>query len=257
MPTFVAVEEARARPGLRLSVVGGVPSPWSEAAKGIFLVKGLPYVAVRQGPGNRMLEEWTGEQSAPVAMYDDEKPRSGWAEILLLAERLSPEPALIPRDPSQRAQCFGIAHEICGEMGLGWSRRLVGLHDGYETHGAQGFPVAIADYLAPKYGFRSGGGAEARRRVVEVLRLLVGRLEAQRAAGSEYYFGDGLTAVDIYSATFMVMFSPLDERQCPMPEMLRTAFGQMDDTTRQALDPILLRHRDRIYEQYLELPIGL
>jgi glutathione S-transferase len=257
MTTFVSVEEARTRSGLRLSVVGGVPSPWSEAAKGILRVKGLPYVAVRQAPGDRALEEWTGEQSAPVAMYDDEKPRSGWAEILLLAERLSPEPALIPRDASQRALCFGLAHEICGEMGLAWSRRLVGLHDGYETNGEKGFPVPVADYLAPKYGFRAGGGAEARRRVVEVLGLLANRLHAQRDAGSGYYLGDGLTAVDIYSATFLVMFSPLDERRCPMPEMLRTVFEQMDDTTREALDPVLLQHRDRIYEQYLELPVEL
>ncbi len=32
---YVSVEEAAQRPGLRMVVVGNVPSPWGEAAKGI------------------------------------------------------------------------------------------------------------------------------------------------------------------------------------------------------------------------------
>jgi hypothetical protein len=51
-------------------------------------------------------------------MYNDESPCSGWAEILLLLERLEPQPALISSDPEQRAVMMGLAHEICSEMGL-------------------------------------------------------------------------------------------------------------------------------------------
>ena len=37
---YVSVEEAMQRGGLRMVVVGGVPSPWGEAAKAILHIKG-------------------------------------------------------------------------------------------------------------------------------------------------------------------------------------------------------------------------
>ena len=42
-----------------------------------------------------------------------------------------------------------------------------------------------------------------------------------------------------------------------MPEPLRSAFEWMDEDTAGALEPILIEHRDRVYEQYLELPLQL
>jgi glutathione S-transferase len=254
---FVPCEEARRRPGLRLVVVGGVPSPWSESAKGILYMKRIAYVAVRMNPGDPAVAEWTGEVSAPVAMFDDEKPRSGWAEILLLAERLAPEPRLVPEDPERRAWLLGLSHEICGELGLGWCRRLVGIHASFDSDGAVGFAKPIAEYLAPKYGYRPDNGAEARRRVIELLGLLAGRLHAQRDAGSGYYLGAEPSALDIYSAAFMALFKPLDDALCPLPELLRAAFESLDPATEKALDPILLEHRDRIYREHLELPLSL
>ena len=44
---YVGVDEAIKRRGLRMVVVGDVPSPWGEAAKGIFHIKGIEWVAVR------------------------------------------------------------------------------------------------------------------------------------------------------------------------------------------------------------------
>jgi glutathione S-transferase len=249
---FVDLAEAKRRRGLRLVVVPGIPSPWGEAAKGILHVKQIPFAAVRLDPGNAELAAWTGQRSAPVAVYDDEAPRGGWAEILLLAERLAPEPRLVPEDPSLRADLFGLSFEICGEMGLGWCRRLVGVAAGLEGEGGAGFPRPIAAYLAAKYGYRPGVGPEAHRRVLDLLRLLSARLD-----GRDYYLGDRLTALDIYSATFMNLFQPLPPEQCPMPEMLRNAFGQLDAETRAALDPRLLAHRDRIYAEHLVLPLEL
>lgn len=252
---FVDFEQAREREGLRLVVVSGVPSPWGEAAKGILHVKKIPFAAVRLDTGNAALVDWIGQASGPVAMYRDEAPRGGWAEILLLAERIAPEPRLIPRDAEQRAWLFGLSHEICGEMGLGWCRRLDGVAAGLEGRG--GFPKPVAQYLARKYGYRDGIRPEARRRVLELLNMLAGRLRAQREAGSDYYLGDGLSALDIYSATFMALFKPLPPEQCPMPDSLRAAFETLDDDTSRALDPILLDHRDRIYAEHLALPLSL
>ena len=124
---FVDVETAKNSPGLRGAFVGGAPSPWGEAAKDFFHIKKIPYVRTRylSGGDNTALVEWTGVDSGPAIMYENEAPRSGWAEVLLLAERLAPEPRLIPEDPAQRALLFGLAHELCGEMGFGWSMRNV------------------------------------------------------------------------------------------------------------------------------------
>ena len=112
------------RGGLRMVVVGGVPSPWGEAAKGILHIKGIEWVAVRLAYDSEPLKQWAGQRSGPVAIYERERPRGGWAEILLLAEHLAPTPSLLSADAADRALVFGLAHEICGEEGLGWSRRL-------------------------------------------------------------------------------------------------------------------------------------
>jgi glutathione S-transferase len=252
---YVDFEEARRHTGLRLVVVPGVPSPWGEAAKGILHVKRIPYVAVRLDQGNAELREWTGETSGPVALYQDERPRSGWAEILLLAERLAPTPALVPPDPADRMQMMGLAHEICGEMGLGWCARNAAVHA--SLTGGGGFPEGIARYLGEKYGYRPEEAALSVARVVDVLGLLGSRLRSQREAGSRCYLGDALTALDIYSATFMALFAPLPPEQCPMPDAMRAAFRSGDEAVAQALDPVLLEHRDFVYESFLELPLSL
>lgn len=257
MVEFVGIEEARARDGWRMTLVNGVPSPWGEAAKGILHVKKIPCLAVRQRAGDAEVVAWSGSTSAPVAVYDAEPPRGGWAEILLLAERVAPAPPLLPADPEARALCLGWSHEICGEMGLGWCRRLVGIDRGLTTDGAEGFATPVARYLGEKYGWREGCGDLAQRRVIELLGMLSRRLHAQRDAGSPYYLGHDLSALDVYSASFMVLFRPLPDPQCPMPPALRASFETLDEATRAALDPILIEHRDRIYAEHLELPIQL
>src|SRR4051794_5498633 len=132
---YVSIEEAIARRGLRMVVVGSVPSGWGEAAKGILHMKGIPWSGVRLDHASERLKHWAGQRSGPVVVYDDERPRSGWAEILLLTERLVPAPSLLPTDPAERALMFGLAHEICGESGLGWSRRLQLVHAGLQNQG--------------------------------------------------------------------------------------------------------------------------
>src|SRR6266478_1268885 len=164
---YLGVEEAIRRGGLRMVVVGDVPSPWGEAAKGFLHIKGI---------------EWAAQRSGPVAIYENERPRSGWAEILLLTERLAPIPSLLPTDPAERALVFGLAHEICGEAGLGWSRRVQLVHAGLQNAG--GFPARVARYLSKKYGYSPEAGAASGPRVTELLSMLGTRLKAQRETGS-------------------------------------------------------------------------
>ena len=252
---YIDLEQARAAKGLRMVVVTGVPSPWGEAAKGILHVKQIPWKAVKLEAGNAALVEWTKDRSAPVAMYDDEAPRPGWAQILLLAERLAPTPSLLPGDPIERAHAIGLAHEICGEDGLGWVRRLQGVHAG--LNGEPGFPPPVAEYLAGKYGYRAAEAPTYQRRVADLLGMLAGLLQAQQHRGSRFYLGDSISAVDIYSATFMALFKPLPQEQCPMADAFRPGFENLDEETAKALDPILLEHRDFIYDEFLELPMTL
>jgi glutathione S-transferase len=252
---YVSVEEAIKRRGWRMVVVGDVPSPWGEAAKGILHIKGIEWAAVRLDYGSGILKEWAGQRSGPVVIYDNERPRSGWAKILLLAERLVPAPSLLPKDAADRALVFGLAHEICGEDGLGWSRRLQLVHAGLNNAG--GFPEPVSKYLGKKYGYRPEAGATTGARVVELLGMLVTRLRAQRRVGSHYYVGDSLTAVDVYSATFTAMFGPLPSEQCKMEASTRAAFESRDARVEAALDPLLFEHRDRIYAEHLELPLAL
>ena len=96
MGEFVEVAQARTLSGLRLVLSLGVPGPWSEAAKGILYVKKIPYARVRQeiGGANTELTEWTAQATAPVAIWNDEPPRSTWIEQLLLAERLATDASL-------------------------------------------------------------------------------------------------------------------------------------------------------------------
>jgi glutathione S-transferase len=252
---YISVGEAIKRKGLRMVVVGEVPSPWGEAAKGILHIKGIEWAAVRLVYDSEPLQEWAGQRSGPVAIYDDEPPRAGWAEILLLAERLAPVPSLLPADAAERALMFGIGHEICGEAGLGWSRRLQLIHAGLANSG--GFPERIAKYLGRKYGYSPQAGMASAARVAELLRMLGARLKAQHEKGSRYYVGNSLTAADVYSATVMALFSPLPPEQCAMATSLRAAFAARDAHTEAALDPVLLRHRDMVYEEHLELPLSL
>ncbi len=252
---YVSVETARAHDGLRMVVVGGVPSPWGEAAKGLLHIKAIDWVAVRLDHQDPALVEWAGQRSGPVAILGDERPRSGWAEILLLAERLAPTPPLLPADPAQRALAFGLAHELFGEQGLCWTRRLQMVHSSLSDQG--GFAKPVAGYLGKKYGYRAEASDSYEGRVVELLGMLAARLSAQRDAGSRYYLGGSLTAVDVYSAAAMALFKPLPPEQCAMRDSTRVAMETLNEATAAALDPILIAHRDMMYAEHLALPLSL
>jgi hypothetical protein len=249
---FVDLATAKAARGMRLVVVGSVPSPWSEAAKAMFRIKQIPFVAVRLVGKDDALRAWTGVSNAPAAVYDDEPPRTGWAEILALAERVAPEPALVPEAADDRATMFGWAHEILGENGLLWNVRLLGIDIGLETSGERGFPVPVARYFAKKYGYAKDRMPKARTRARGQLEG-IGRFLAR--GGGRHFIGQRLTALDLYSAAMMSMLAPMPEAHCPMSPMIRGVFeslqGELD------LPGGLVEHRDRIYREHLELPVQL
>jgi len=252
MVRFVTVGEARAARGVRMVLAGNIPSPWSEAAKGCFDVKGIDYLGVRQRIGDVETRAWTGQHNAPAVMVDDDPPLTNWADILALAERLSPAPSLIPSDEEQRIAMFGLSHELLGQDGLGWSARVLMIHAGLTTEGARGFPLPAARYLAPKYGWAPERVARARARIEAVFRALAGHL----SDGRDYLFGARLSGADIHAAVTLGLFLPLPEADCPTLPAFRHACETLDDDVRALIPAALRAHRDRIYARHLTLPVS-
>ncbi len=269
MADYIEIELALEMPGLRLVLIPGLPGPWSEAAKGIFHVKQVPFVRVRHKTGDpdylEALKKWTGQTSYPVAAYNGERPRTTWTDILFLAERIAPQPPLIPGDPEERALMFGYSHELCGELGLSWCQRLMLLDETLSANAAssRGLPIAnreVATHLGSKYGYDSANAAAAPARIAQIMRLFASRLAQRRAGGHRFLVGDQLSALDIYWATFISRIQPLQQDLCPMPEQLRASFIAVlaeNPLIKAAMDPTLLTHRDFVYRNYLELPVDL
>lgn len=252
---YASVEDAINSRGLRMVVVGKVPSPWGEAVKGFFHVKQLEFTAVRLVYDNQALKDWAGQLSGPTVVYNEEPPRSGWAEILMLAEQLAPSPALLPLEPQARGRAVLLAEKFCGRDGLGWNRRLQLVHAGMTNTG--GFAGRVSSYLGGKYGYDPAHAARYAPRVMGLLGEFAEILRSQREAGRSYYLGDAISAIDVYSATFMALLKPLPQEQCDMTAGLRAAFEWLDEPTQAALDPILLEHRDMMYSRHLALPLSL
>jgi glutathione S-transferase len=255
MPERIGIDQAATRSGTRLVLLAGFPSPWSVAAKAIFDLKRIPYTRAQQMPADApdALVRVTGQASYPAVLHEQEKPRSGWAEILLLAERLAPDAALVPSDALARAQLFGFAHEICGEEGLGWSLRLLMIQAGRRASP----PTPISGYLAGKYGYSPEAAAAAPARAVGLLRMLSAQLAREKARGNGYLLGASLTALDLYWAAFSNLLAPLPPEQCPMVPAARAILTSPPPEVMAALDPALLAHRDFVFAKHVGLPLDL
>ncbi len=211
MAEYLSVEEARNLSGLRVVLSPGVPGPWSEAAKGILYVKKIPYVRVRQDIGgeNRALIEWSAQATAPVFAWNDEPPRSTWIQQLFLAERLQPTPSLIPSNIEERTLMFGYCNELCGEHGFGWSKRLMLVHPTLSNPKVDEKTRGFSQYIGDKYGYNAPEAEGAAARCADIIRFLVVRLEQQQAKGSNFYIGNQLTTLDIYSSKFAALLQLL------------------------------------------------
>lgn len=250
-----SMEEVIGGSGLRMVLVQGIASPWGVAAKTLFDLKGVPVIAApwQAGEANEAVLRWAGADSAPVAAWNDERPVSRWLDILHLAERIAPAPRLIPEDPAERALMIGLSFEICGERGLGWNRRLQLFAPMMES--AEPPPGVVR--MAAKYGYSRAAVDAAGTRVIAQLGALARQLETQYAAGRRYFVGDSLTALDIYFVAFMNLVALQPAEDCPMAETWRAAYrtGMDEPALAAAVKPILLEHRDRIYQAHFRKPL--
>ena len=267
---YHSIADARAMGGLRL-VLGKytVPGPWREACKGLFHVKGIPYASVVTGdagtPDAAMgmhgtqseLQAWTGQSSQPVAVWNNERPRASWVDQLNLAERLQPEPPLVPAALGERMLMFGLINEIAGEYGLGWQKRVLTVHSRLHTLESGAGARSFFEFMGGKYGYSEVIAAAAAARIASILTTLDAQLAAQQRAGRRYLVGDHLSAVDIHWAVHCGFLNPLAPELCPMASAFRHSdiYGNADPVITAALSPALLAHRDFIYAQHLELPV--
>jgi len=250
---LVDLDVALAAPGLRVIYAENIPSPWSQAALGLFDVNQLDYRLVPYRKFRDAVRAQTGAHNAPVVLHDADPPRTGWADILALAQRLGRVP-LVPDDPEQAVRLYGLAHALMSEGGLGWSVRLLLTHASLTTDGREGWPLPVATYLAPKYGYAPDRAEAARARAIAVLDQLARTLEGH---GGPYMLGPALTALDVYAGVTVGILVPLPHEVCPMPAVLRHAFGTLDGAVRAAVSPALLRHRDMMYARHLRTPVQL
>ncbi|MBW4332325.1 glutathione S-transferase C-terminal domain-containing protein [Stakelama sp. CBK3Z-3] len=239
--------------GLRVVLVRGMPSPWGQAAKTIFELKGLAYKPIpwEVFEANEEIAAWGGTDSAPIVAWRDERPVHNWLDILLLAERLAPTPSLIPDAITQKALMIGLSHEICGVGGLAWNRRFQLTAPAFGG-GPDAEPVRR---MALKYGYHEEGVALSGQRVAKSLRALSAQLASQHARDSQFFIGDALTALDIYWTAFLVFFRPWPAARCAMPDEFRDVFTASDPLILDALDPILIEHAERIFARHFRDPM--
>jgi glutathione S-transferase len=257
MTPWLTLEQALGAPGLRVAPVrGGVPSPWSEFVRACFHVKGIPYSLVDARDADRGLtsiKTLTGQESLPVVFWNDERPRSNWLEQLVLAERISLKPRLLPNDPLERAKVVGLIAELCSEAGFGWHRRVMMIARllTEPTFGER--ERRIGQYLSQKYWHKTDSVEGSAKHCEEIVSTIAGL----QAAGHEYLLGPSLTAFDLAWAAFAALIQPLSEDLCPMKPLWRGLYTWMPSVTpRHAVEAMLL-FRERIYRDWLPLPVDL
>ena len=251
---YLKPAEARDLPGLRLVLTRGVPAPYSMSARAIFDLRGVAYVPVEQiGAGsNEDLVAWTRHRNAPIALYDDEPPRTGWLEILNLAERLGGGPSLIPADIDDRQQMVGLTNELIGENGLVWNMRLLMLGLGGPERAAK---ETARNPMFTDYGYSEQARERAPEKIAAILERLTRQLSEQRSRGSNYLFGPALSAGDVYWAYFSLIFSTLPDDACAMPTPLRKSYERSSELI-GGCDAGLIDLRDFIFADHLSLPMS-
>ena len=251
---YVDIDRIVSADGLRIVLVRGRPSPWGVAAKAMMEYKGLDYIVGPQEPGgtNPELVAWSGTNSAPVVAWNEATPINRWDDILILLDRLAPDKLLIPQDGNERVQLFGLSHEICGELGFGWNRRLDMIRPAMDS----GEPPELAVNLSDKYGYKADV-ALANQRTIALLELLTGILMMQKDKGSDYLIGRQVTAADFYWAAFSNLVVIQPPAECPVDPAVRPLFENTPAAVAAAVDPVLIEHRNRIMRAHFKIPMEL
>ena len=250
---YLSVAEAQSLPGLRLALTAGVPAPYSMSARAILDLHGVPYVPVEQqgGGSNEALVAWTGHRNAPVAVYENEAPRTGWLEILNLAERLGSGPSLFPDELGDRMAMVGLVDAMIGEGGMLWHMRIIMLGLGGPERAAK---EAERNPMYKDYGYSEKNKATAMASITPVVDALEAQFQSQQSAGRQYLFGNRLSAADVYWVYFSQLFRTLPEEICAMPSFLRKSYDMSGEAV-GGCSEALIAHRDFVLQEHLSVPL--
>ncbi len=248
---YVDLETAKTATGTRIVVSSLVPSPWSEATKGLLHIAGIRTLVVRRGVDKDAIDAWTGIDNVPALFHDREPIRTNWAAIVAFVDRMAP--GILPTDIAARADVMGTLDAIAGEGGVGWNARLAMIDAGITTNGGTGFPLPVAKYLAKRYGHSAAAVDAARTRMTQQLAFVASKLHG------DYFGGNAPNAIDVYSATFLTpIAAPISEAECPaLIPPLRIAFASAHAAFGSLVPPSLLAHRERMFERHLPRPITI
>jgi glutathione S-transferase len=111
----------------------------------------------------------------------------------------------------------------------------------------------IGHYLSKKYRHNTDSVEGSIKHCEEIV-LTFGDL---RSAGHDYLLGSTLTAVDLAWGAFAALIQPLSEGLCPMKPPWRDLYTWMPSVTPRHTTEALLSHRERIYRDWLTLPVDL
>lgn len=254
MTEWLTLDEGLTAAGLRIAPVREVPSPWSELCRALFHVKRIPVALISaRDPhfGLSKLKAATAHETLPVVFWESERPRANWLEQLSLATRLADSPSLVPDSPIERAFVIGLLAELCAEGGFGWHRRLLMIQrllfeDAYGSR-----ERAIGQYLAAKYRHPGFTVTESSRRCEGI----VAAFATLDFAKQGFLAGNSLSALDLGWAAFAALIQPLPNDLCPMDPVWRDLYTWTPRETAPEKVAALLAHRDRIYRDWMELPV--
>jgi glutathione S-transferase len=223
---------------MTLEVIELYPSPFSERLRWVLELKGAPYTRRGFQPLADEAEHRraTGIATAPVLLADGDVIGDSDAAVDWIEAR-HPAPALLPADPTQRAQVR--AFEATATEVLGPFARLV-MIGRMKAMGLQ----PIGDHFATKYGWSPDAEARGARVLGGLLVDLARAVETRPPL-----VGDGFTRADLTVASLLIpaIGHPPDELFQLEPPM-RAMFGLplADDP---AIAP-LKRWRDELYRRH-------
>ena len=221
-----------------LEVIELYGSPFSERLRWALSVKGLPHKRRSFVPiaGEAEHRRATGIATAPVLLADG-KVIGDSNQALEWLERAAPKPALLPEQPSQRAQVR--AWEAFASEVLAPYARL-GAIGRFKKLNLQ----PLADHFAAKYHWSEDEEQRALKRLEDVLPDL-----ARSAADGGFLVGDAFTRADLTLAAMLAtVFGHPSDETFEVDAGMRPMFGLPigDDA---ALAP-LRRWRDEMYRRH-------
>ena len=143
--------------------------------------------------------------------------------------------------------------ELCSEIGFGWHRRVMMIARLLTEPTWGDRERRIGHYLSQKYQRDADTAEASTKHCEEIISVFAGL----RTAGHQYLLGPTLTALDLAWATFAALIEPLPEDLCHMTPTWRDLYTWTPSVASSHAVEDLLSLRDRIYRDWLPLPVDV